>query len=61
MAQSSLPGVTVDEGRISDFLQGIQGSARTSNARARRFAEDLAVGVVAYTAVKAIKRKKGRK
>lgn len=42
-------GVTVDEGRVSDFLLGIRGSNATSNRAAGRKAVELTIGLIAYS------------
>lgn len=43
-------GVTVDEGRVSDFLLGMRASNAASNRAAGRRAVELTLGLIAYSA-----------
>ena len=57
--QSGLPGVTVDQSRIDDFMAGIYGVNHKANRKAYERGAFVIVAAAAYNMIKA--KKKGRR
>jgi len=56
---ANAPGVTIDQGRISDFLSGVYDTKQASKAKAGRDAVKIVLALTAYEMYK--RGKKGKK